>query len=226
MVVYRVLVAVGVLALVIGLVAAHRMVAESPVTSYPWHPGTMASVFDSSENPRSDNAFIGNAQSAWDKDWRTHAPNENVYFVAVPYGDYLSNGTFNPDNKRIPWHTSDVTGQSELKNRWVQIERKVDGKTLTAFGQVEDTGPSDHFDTLTMSDPDYVFGPPGHDPSSPILVKPKNTFGLRAGIDVSPAIAQLLRLDGSGTLSWRFVDKKDVRSGPWTVRITVSPPNW
>ena len=226
MITHRVLSLAVFAAVTVAVVIGYLAVGRSPVKSYPWHLDTTASEFSPLENPGPDNAFISNAQSAWDKDWRAHAPQENAYFVAVPYADYLSSGDFNPDNVRIPWHVANVPGQSELKNRWVQLESKASGKTRTAFGQVEDTGPSDTLDDRKMSDPDYVFGPLGHDASQPILVKPKNTFDLRAGIDLSPAAAKSLGLDGSGNVSWRFVDRKDVPPGLWTATITVSPPNW
>jgi hypothetical protein len=37
-----------------------------------------------------------------------------------------------------------------------------------------------------------------------------------AGLDVSPAVAQYLNIDGRNRLtSWRFVDDADVRPGAW-----------
>jgi hypothetical protein len=209
----------------VAVAAAALRPSRSP-SSYSWHPGITASVFSPDENASADNAFISNAQSAWDDEWRRHAPHENSYFVALPYADYLENGRFNPDNVRIPWHTRNVRGRSEIKNRWVEITRTVGARTLRAYGQVEDVGPSDQRTSTAVSDPDYVFGPRGYDPSKPIRVKPKNTFGLRAGIDLSPRLASALRIDGSGTVAWRFVEAEDVPSGPWTRRITTSLPNW
>ena len=215
---------VAAIAAVLGIAGAATL-ARSP-SGYPWHPGTVASVFGPDEDAHPDNAFITNAKSAWDKDWRRHAPHENQFFVAVPYADYLDDGAFNPDNARIPWHRANITGRSELKNRWVQITRRAGKRTLTAYGQVEDVGPSDQRTAAGVSDPDYVFGPPGHDRSDPILVKPRNTFGLRAGIDLSPAVARALKINGSGTVNWRFVEAEDVPEGPWTKDVTTSPPNW
>lgn len=211
---------------VIVTTAVVLLASSSEESTHPWHPGTMASVFGPNEDASASNAWISNAQSAWDIHWRRHARHENRFFVAVPYADYLDDGRFNPDNVRIPWHTANVRGRSEMKNRWVEVTRTVRGRTLRAFGQVEDVGPSDKRTAAAVSDPDYVFGPPAHDPSQPILVKPKNTFGLRAGIDLSPRLARALRMHGSGTVSWRFVEAKDVPKGPWTRVVTSSLPNW
>jgi hypothetical protein len=212
-----------------AVIAVAVTVAVVPARShpgYPWHPGITASVFGPNEDANADNAFISNAESAWDKAWRRHARHENKFFVAIPYADYLDDGRFNPDNVRIPWHRRNAWGRSEIKNHWVEIVRRAGTRTFRAYGQVEDVGPSDKRTSAAVSDPDYVFGPPGHDPSAPIVVPPKNTFGLRAGIDLSPRLARALRIHGSGTVRWRFVDAGDVPRGPWTKVVTSSLPNW
>ena len=216
----------GVAVAIAAIVAVVAAVAPGSPSSYPWHPGTTASVFGPHEDANASNAFISNAQSAWDKDWRRHAPRENPFFVAVPYADYLDDGRFNPDNVRIPWHVRNVWGRSEIKNRWVEVTHRSGGRTFRAYGQVEDVGPSDKRTSVEVSDPDYVFGPRGHGPSDPILVSPKNTFGLRAGIDLSRRLARTLRIQGSGKVDWRFVDASDVPQGPWTEVVTASAPNW
>jgi hypothetical protein len=223
----RVLLGAGIAVMIAAAaVATAAITRPSSESGYPWHPSTTASVFSPNEDASADNAYISNAQSAWDKDWRKHAPSENRYFVAVPYADYLDSGKFNPANVRIPWHQRNIRGRSEMKNRWVEVTRTVGQRTLRAFGQVEDVGPSDQRTSAAVSDPDYVFGPPGHDPSGPILVKPKNTFGLRAGIDLSRRLARALHIRGSGTVSWRFVEGNEVPRGPWTDVVTTSLPNW
>lgn len=219
-----VLLGAGAAAIAIALAAAAMPARSQP--GYPWHPGITASVFGPDEDANAGNAYISNAESAWDKDWRRHARHENRFFVALPYADYLDDGRFNTDNVRIPWHRRNVWGRSEIKNHWVEITRRARRRTLTAYGQIEDVGPSDKRTSAAVSDPDYFFGPPGHDRSQPIRVKPKNTFGLRAGIDLSPRLARALRIHGSGTVSWRFVDAEDVPEGPWTRVVTTSLPNW
>ena len=55
------------------------------------------------------------------------------------------------------------------------------------------------------------------------LITPEYVFGTerpdtltRAGLDVSPAVAQYLGLDGKNcTTSWTFVDEEDVPPGAW-----------
>lgn len=220
---HRVVLGVGLVALV---AAVTLFLASRSHSGYPWHPNTVASVFSPHEAATAENAFISNAQSAWDKDWRRHSQWENPFFVALPYADYLDNSKFNPDNDRIPWHKANVAGQSELKNRWVEITRRAGRRTLRAFGQLEDVGPSDKRSSAAVSDPDYVFGPEGHDSGEPIRTKPRNTFGLRAGIDLSQPLADALRIRGSGRVSWRFVDATKVPAGPWTKVVTASRPNW
>jgi hypothetical protein len=38
----------------------------------------------------------------------------------------------------------------------------------------------------------------------------------RSGLDLSPAVAAALGLDGRGRVTWRFVDGGQVPHGPWT----------
>jgi hypothetical protein len=100
-----------------------------------------------------------------------------------------------------------------------------------AFGQVEDVGPSQYRSNKQVSDPSYVFGPVGQDPARPITVKPKNTFGERAGIDLSPRLARYLRIgaDSSGVVRWRFWGSPNaatVPRGPWKKVVTTSPPSF
>ena len=38
----------------------------------------------------------------------------------------------------------------------------------------------------------------------------------RSGLDLSPAVAAALGLDGRGRVSWRFVAAEQVPDGPWT----------
>jgi expansin (peptidoglycan-binding protein) len=38
----------------------------------------------------------------------------------------------------------------------------------------------------------------------------------RSGLDLSPAAAAALGLDGRGRVSWRFVPDERVPDGPWT----------
>jgi hypothetical protein len=218
---------------VLGTVTAAVLVpAEAhQVVPYSWHPGITATVFWCNEPAGPSNAGISNRQSEYDLRWGKHCAHENQYYVAIPYADHLDDGQLNPDNTRIPWHNPATTiRQSEMKNHWVQVQRRVGRRNITAFGQVEDVGPSQYTSTKQVSDPTYVFGPAGHDPTRPITVKPKNTFGERAGIDLSPTLARYLHIcaDSSGVVRWRFWSSPNaatVPRGPWRKVVTTSPPN-
>jgi hypothetical protein len=54
---------------------------------------------------------------------------------------------------------------------------------------------------------------------------PQNTFDAKAGLDVSPAVWQYLRMDDNAETAWRFVEAGDVPPGPWTEIVTTSGNN-
>jgi hypothetical protein len=58
---------------------------------------------------------------------------------------------------------------------------------------------------------DWVFGS---------ALRPKNQFGKKAGLDVSPALATCLHLNGDEMTEWRLVDEEEVPDGPWRWIIT------
>jgi hypothetical protein len=187
----------------------------------------VATEFWCGEDAAADNDFISNVPSAWCDDWvesfggvddphhrdgylpAGFQPKENPFYVALPYGDYDDEGV-RPNVSRIPWHKAGPDDYPEngslLKNRWVEVRHR--GRT--AYGQWEDVGPNEE------DDPDFVFG----------AAEPKNTFGERAGIDLSPALCQYLGIDGSGNVVWRFVEADDVPRGPWSEITTITGPHW
>lgn len=129
-------------------------------------------------------------------------PKENPFYVALPFNDYDENG--NPKSpsvlRKIPWYTGQPDGKTSLlKNRWVEV---TNGKK-SAYLQWEDVGP------FGEDDVDYVFG----------TARPHER---RAGIDLSPAAADYLSIDGEGLVSWQFVDRTQVPPGPWKQIITAS----
>ena len=221
--------------LITGLAAlpvAHwisSMGGSVPVT-YPWHPNITATVFYCNQPASASNAGIANFNSAYDLQWGAHCGKENRYYVAVPYDDH--GGIFPDctpiDNSRVPWNNPALPiQQSELKNRWVEIQRIVGGHTITAYAQVEDVGPSPYKFAQQIDDPDYVFGPRGQN-SQTITVKPKNPFGQKAGIDLSPDTAAYLGIHGVGKVAWRFWNSPDaatVPNGPWKKVVTTRPAN-
>jgi len=177
--------------------------------TYPWKTGIFTTKFWIGEGSTSVSS-TDNVASAWDENWRSsnrgtdnpdnrsgyapadHAPTVNTFYVALPFNDLAD-----PDKARqwLPpgWYRRPKDGKqvSACKDRWVEIKN---AQGRICFAQWEDVGPleSDHAE--------YVFGPE----------RPA-----RAGLDVSPAVAQYLGFADSGYTSWRFVDDEDVPPGQW-----------
>ena len=188
----------------------------------PLHKNVMTSVFWVGEAADAENDHISNVPSAWDEDWQAHyggfddpnhrngyhpatfTPRENPFYFALPYNDFNTDGTEHKytGGSCLPYtpHTDD--SYSWCKNVWIAIS--YNGKT--AYAQWEDVGPNEE------DDPDYVFG----------TAKPKNTFGVHAGLDVSPAVRDYLGLDGDDHTSWTFVTPDVVPKGPWKDIVTTS----
>lgn len=205
------------------LLAVTMLVTASCTSSgddYPLHSNVTATVFWVGEPPTADNDEIPNAASFWDGRWQAHfggfddpegrveggrrpaafEPAENAFYVALPYGEISSADTVKPDVDQVPWYTGQELSRSRsiLKNRWVEVS----AGDRTAYAQWEDVGP------FNEDDPAYVFS--GAAPEE-----------ARAGIDLSPATAAALGVDGRGAVSWRFVRAADVPDGPWTRVVTT-----
>lgn len=183
-----------------------------------WKRG-VATVFWVGEGETGENDYISNVQSAWDGRWMEHfggvddpdnrcgfqscafEPRENPFYVALPYNDIDERGRRKANATRIPWNVVSEK-KSVLKNRWIEVRH--DGKSC--FGQWEDVGPFEEDDV------EYVFGD---------AKTPHNTFGEKAGIDLSPALADCLGVDGSDDVQWRHVEFENVPSGGWTKIITT-----
>lgn len=185
-----------------------------------WKEG-IATIFWVGEGETDDNGYISNAASAWDMRWMEHfgglddpndrcgynpcafTPKENPFYVALPYSDLHDDGQRKENASIVPWN--DVSSPtSVLKNRWIEVRHI----SYTCYGQWQDVGPFEEDDV------DYVFGN---------AETPKNTFGEKAGIDLSPALADCLKIDGSDTVTWRHVDADQVPTGPWRAIITTRP---
>ncbi len=183
-----------------------------------WKTG-IATVFWVGEVSDASNGYIPNDKSAWDGNWQAHfggvddplnrcgfqpcafTPKENPFYVALPYNDLDDFGERKPDSVRIPWYSATAT-QSVLKNRWIEVRHK----GTVCYGQWQDVGP------FYQDDIEYVFGK---------NTIPKNQFGEKAGIDLSPALADCLSIDGSDPVEWRFVEASRVPQGNWTKIITT-----
>ena len=180
---------------------------------------TMTTLFWVGESADSENAFIPNDQSYWDRDWQNHyggvdeperrngywpadfKPKENPFYVALPYGEFTEAGELKPEARKIPWFYRGLS--PILKNRWIEVI--LNGRSC--FAQWQDVGPCGEDDF------DFVFGS---------AVKPLNTFDAKAGLDVSPAVWQYLGMNYNCVTAWRFVDDRDIPPGPWSEIITVS----
>jgi hypothetical protein len=177
----------------------------------------IATVFWVGEGADGDNGFIHNRSSAWDGEWQTSfggvdapedrcdfvpcafTPEENPFYIALPYNDLDVRGAPKANAARIPWHRTAKT--SILKNRWVAVR----ADDTTCYGQWEDVGPF-HSDDI-----EYVFG----DAENPL-----NQTGAKAGIDLSPAMRDCLGVGGIASVTWRHVEEVDVPAGPWRTVIT------
>jgi hypothetical protein len=206
--------------------AASKNIAQAPEAARegagnsrrPRWKRAIATVFWVGETETSDNDYIANLKSAWDRNWVQNfggtdhpeercgyapcafKPKENPFYVALPYDDMQENGHRKRDNSVVPWDKPGAQ-QSLLKNRWVAIR----ANDQTCYAQWQDVGPFEN------DDADYVFG------AAP---KPKNVKGVRAGIDLSPAVRDCLKLGGVSEVYWRHVEWSEVPSGPWKRTIT------
>jgi hypothetical protein len=186
---------------------------------YPWKNNIVTTVFWIGESAAKNNP-VPNNKSSWDTRWvhnyggyddpdprarrgyipARFIPRQNPFYIALPYND-VTKGTTKAEAPRvIPWFRESFVkrGQSVLKGRWVVVRHR--GRE--AYGQWEDCGPfrTDHWQ--------YVFG----------NQRPLPNLNQGAGLDVSPAIRDFLRLRGKDICDWRFVDFSEVPSrGPWAL---------
>jgi hypothetical protein len=194
-----------------------------PVSHASAFKATETTYFFVGEPSDASNDFIPNDVSYWDDAWQKHfggadsdqcregynpcgfTPKENPFYVALPYAEFDASGALKESAKTIPWYQPGLSPL--LKNHWVEVRYN----SHTCYGQWEDVGPNGEDDFA------YVFGSAKY---------PVNTFGERAGLDVSPAMFSCLGLTDNATTSWRFVDPTDVPSGPWKSVVTSSPISW
>ncbi|GAA5483157.1 hypothetical protein [Haloferula sargassicola] len=202
-----------------GAPEAARIVLEPENVPYrnvaTWRGNVVATVFWVGEQP-SENNPVANVASAWDPNWMQNfggyddparrsgylpagfTPQQNPFYVALPYNDIDPDGFHRPEaSEVIPWFWRDYRGEgvSVCRGRWLAIHRE--GRVC--YAQWEDVGPfqTDHWQ--------YVFG------GEP----PRDNLNGGAGIDLSPAVRDFLKLRSGDRVQWRFVENKDVPAGPW-----------
>ena len=203
------------LAVVLASTACTREETAAVRPAYPVHADITATVFWVGEPGTPDNDDIANDVSYWDDRWETHfggfddperrtadgrrpaafEPEENAFYFALPYGELDDDDALEPDVQRVPWYDGQELDRtrSVLKNRWIEVRLGA----RTVYAQWQDVGP------FGEDDADYVFGG----------ARPREA---RSGLDLSPAAAAAIGLDGRGQVSWRFVRGADVPAGPWT----------
>lgn len=184
---------------------------------YPWKTGIITTTFWIGEGSTPISSTT-NVQSSWDEEWLSrnhgsdspnnrngyasgsHASTLNPFYVALPFNDLAF-----PDkaHRWLPagWYRRPKDGKqvSACKDRWVEIKNQ---RGDTCYAQWEDVGP------LRYDHAEYVFG----------SERPIGLGDDHAGLDVSPAVAQYLGIDGKNRMtSWRFVDDEDVVPGKWLV---------
>ncbi|HEY5751943.1 MAG TPA: hypothetical protein VIT21_02235 [Chthoniobacterales bacterium] len=183
---------------------------------YPWKRNIVTTVFWVGEDAGQNNP-VANHKSSWDVNWRANyggldtpdpmarrnyipvgfVPRQNPFYVALPYND-VEKGRTKPEAKIvIPWFRRAFReeGKTVCKGRWLAIRK---GNRI-CYAQWEDCGPfrTDHWQ--------YVFGSD----------RPLPNLNKGAGLDVSPAIRDYLGMRGTDVCDWKFVDFRDVPSGPW-----------
>ena len=213
-------------------------------TGYAWRTDIVGSMFYVGEKASADNGYQTNEEAAWCTDWVAcfggvdkptrrstngywpagFTPRENPFYVALPCDEFTDKGhqpDFVKHASQIPWVPKGADGKpvlpdedSVLKNVWVQI---VAGN-VTVEAQLEDTGPFEESGDKN-NDCGYVFATDDR--------RPANTWELKAGIDLSPAVMKHLTGNantGSVVVKWRFVQRPS--DGPWTQIVTTSKPAW
>jgi hypothetical protein len=209
----------GIIAIIFGIFGNKKGKTKEEPEKYVYK-SAITTVFWVGESSDESNGFIPNHESYWDSSWLKNyggidspddrcgynpcafAPKENPFYFALPYGDRDENENLKESIKLIPWYRNISKDESILKNIWIEIKYK----NKTCYAQWEDVGP---FET---DDFNYVFG----------TSSPKNTFGVAAGLDVSPAVWDCLGLQDNAVTNWRFITAKDVPAGPWKLLITKS----
>ena len=202
-----------------GVPRTARVVMEESTDAFrgaaQWKRNVTATVFWVGEEPTENNP-TPNVMSAWDQDWQASfggydhpenrhgyapagfTPRQNPFYVALPYNDIGKDGRHRPEaSEVIPWFWQSYRGDSVsvCKGRWIAIHHA--GRVC--YAQWEDVGPFevDHFQ--------YVFG----------NEQPRPNRNHAAGIDLSPAVRDFLKLRSGKPVEWRFVENYEVPAGPW-----------
>jgi hypothetical protein len=185
---------------------------------YPWKTNIVTTIFWVGEAAAVNNP-VHNRSSSWDLNWSESfggfddpnprarngfiparfVPQQNPFYVALPYND-VTRGDTKPEARQvIPWfnQTFERDGNRVGHDRWIAVRNRY-GKV--AYAQWSDCGPfrTDHWQ--------YVFG----------NERPKPNLNQGAGLDVSPAVRDYLGLGSKDVTDWKFVEFREVPFGPWS----------
>jgi hypothetical protein len=184
---------------------------------YPWKTKIVTTIFWVGESASVNNP-VHNRSSCWDPNWKDSfggsdspdpakrrgwlpagfVPKLNPFYCALPYND-VGKGGHRPEARAvIPWFRQIFVrdGQSVCRDRWVAIRNR-SGKVC--YAQWSDCGPfrTDHWE--------YVFG----------SARPAANLNGGAGLDVSPAVRDYLKLNSIDVTDWKFVELHEIPRGPW-----------
>ena len=199
--------------------------AEQEVEKYPSHE-VVATVYWAGEPPTEENGYISNLESEWSSDTvadiggvdepegRNFEPLHNPYYFAVPAMEFTEEGLIEGAYDHAPWDVNTIEdGESLFRGRWAEVQ--ANGKVV--YAQWHDVGPCVNEQPECFLNYGYVFG----------TEQPINTFGEKAGIDLSPDAAKALGIEGSGSVEWKFVDEEDVPVGEWSMYPPITnKTNW
>jgi hypothetical protein len=185
---------------------------------YPWKNNIITTTFWVGESATTNNP-VHNRSSSWDLSWKESfggfdnpdpskrrgylpsgfVPKLNPFYFALPYND-VSKGGFKPEARTvIPWFRQAFVkdGQSVCRDRWIAIRNR---SGRVCYAQWGDCGPfrTDHWE--------YVFG----------RGRPSPNLNGGAGLDVSPAVRDFLKLSPTDVIDWKFVEFNEVPRGPWS----------
>ena len=192
---------------------------------YPWKLNIVTTIFWVGESASTNNP-VHNYSSSWDRDWATNfggtdsavsrralpdggsipaafIPQQNPFYFALPYNDVERGHHKDEASRVIPWFNQVIEkdGQSVLKDRWIAIRKNyANGSSRVCYAQWSDCGPfrTDHWQ--------YVFG----------NERPMPNLNQGAGLDISPSVRDYLGLGTKDVLDWKFVEFRDVPTGPWS----------
>lgn len=183
-----------------------------------WKRNVVTTIFWVGEQPTENNP-TPNTKSAWDTNWQENfggyddpvlrdgykpagfTPGLNPFYIALPYNDIGKDGRHRPEAAEvIPWFWDEFRGEgiSVCKGRWLAVHHE----GIVCYARWEDVGPFevDHWE--------YVFGDEA----------PRANRNKGAGLDVSPAVRDFLKLQSGARVEWRFVNDHEVPPGPWMDR--------